>query len=180
MAGFRAETDDLIVGALPLVKKVASDASKKYRAEFEELYAIGALEVVAAARERWKPAAKGYPDEGTARAHFWLFVRPRVVGAIVDSVRDRRPKPKRRDADFALVAAPDEASFAETADLIETVYNSCGQADAELFRDLALTGKTKVNAARERGVSVWQLNRRWGRVCEKIKKYFRSGEENQI
>lgn len=165
-------TDVLIVGALPLVKKIAAAAASKYRSfEFDDLVSIGSIGMVDAAR-RWKPA-KRYPSEEVMRAHFWLYVKPRVVGAMLDEIRACRLYPEVLYGDVA--SAADQAEKHDLSDLIElfeTVYNRFGRENAELVRDLTFSGRTKKAVAKEKGMSVFQLNSRLKRLADRLKKSF--------
>lgn len=174
----------MIENLLPMVRKIADAYARRFRCpslQYDDLFSIGSLALMQAA-ERFRPA-ESYDNEQQAEAHFWLYAKRRVIGAMIDEFRkeirlqhvapekivplselDSEPADRRNDH------AEDPA--AGVIEIVKNIYNRYGAKTAEFVIDYALNGVPQTVLASRYGVSSSTISRYWTNISQRIKTHW--------
>ena len=168
--------DELIEDEIPLVRSIANAYAEKFASpqlDADELFSVGCLALVEAAR-KWRPADH-YDHPRLRSAHFWRFVKPRVVGAMIDQyrwgvLRTRDGVPAKW---FPLEEEPATADnvhgLAETIEMVELVHNTLGADECRFFVDHVINGLSLAQCANLYGIKPGSIFPKWRRIVQAMR-----------
>lgn len=171
----------MVENLLPMVRKIADAYSRRFQCpalQYDDLFAIGSLALIQAAK-RFRPA-EAYDNDKQAEAHFWLYAKKRVVGAMIDEFRKEKRLRHGRPEEFVPLSDLDaepadrrrdhgEDPAAGVIEIVKDIYNRCGAKTAEFVIDYALNGVPQTVLTSRYGVSSSTVSRYWTKVSQRIK-----------
>ena len=170
-------TDQMIEGVLPMVRKIADVCAQRFRCPsltYDDLVQIGSLALVE--RSKSFVPAESYNDRGQAEAHFWSYVKRRVIGAMIDEVRRENKSRLVQPVKFVPLELEDEPAAVETTEnesetieLVRELYNHYGEEVCEFVTDYALNEVPQAELAKKHGISQGSVSNHWQTVAERIR-----------